>query len=93
MHYNENSARVQAEMKDGTERYDVRYPKFKKGGFVVRKVLQDATYSKSPYFSQPCAVRAALIQSKCHGEACIIWLSIVHNFYKILSALDRFQFQ
>lgn len=31
----------------GEERYDILFPKYKKGGHIVRKVTVDPTYSKS----------------------------------------------
>ena len=46
MHYNENTQRNQATTQDGSLCYDVRYPKYKKGGHIVRKVLQNPTYGK-----------------------------------------------
>ena len=32
--------------KQGEERYDVVFPKYKKGGYIVRKVTVDPTYRK-----------------------------------------------
>ena len=46
LHFNENTNRVQAVTKQGTRRYDVVFPKYKKGGYVVKKVLTNATYGK-----------------------------------------------
>ena len=48
IHFNENSQRTHAVTKKGDKRYDIIYiyPKYKKGGHVVQKVLVDATYSK-----------------------------------------------
>ena len=46
LHFNENTNRVQAVMKQGTRRYDVVFPKYKKGGYMVKKVLTNATYGK-----------------------------------------------
>ena len=43
LHYNENAGRKQAVTK---ERYDILFPKYKKGGYIVRKVTVDPTYSK-----------------------------------------------
>jgi hypothetical protein len=44
LHYNENCGRKQAETKQGEKRYAVVYPKYKKGGHIVRKVTEDSTY-------------------------------------------------
>ena len=46
LHFNENSSRDQAVTHDGKERYDINFPKYKKGGYIVRKVTVEATYSK-----------------------------------------------
>ena len=45
LHFNENSSRDQAVTKEGKERY-ILFPKFKKGGYIVRKLTVDPTYSK-----------------------------------------------
>ena len=44
LHFNENSNREQAVTTKGEERYDIVFPKYKRGGYVVRKVLKDPTY-------------------------------------------------
>lgn len=46
LHFNENSDRAQATTKQGEDRYDVVYPKYKKGGYIVRKVTVDPTHRK-----------------------------------------------
>lgn len=46
MHFNENADRPIATTQDGTERYSVKYPKYKKGGHVVKKIMADPTYSE-----------------------------------------------
>ena len=46
LHYNENAGRKQAVNKQGEERYDILFPKYKKGGYIVRKVTVNPTYSK-----------------------------------------------
>lgn len=46
LHFNENSSRDQALTKEGKERYNILFPKFKKGGYIVRKVTVEPTYSK-----------------------------------------------
>ena len=46
LHFNENSCRDHALTADGQERYDINFPKFKKGGYIVRKVAVEATYSE-----------------------------------------------
>ena len=45
LHYNENSNRRHA---DGDQRYKVVYPKFKQGGYSVRPIQVDPTFSKYP---------------------------------------------
>lgn len=44
LHFNENASREQAVTKKGDERYDITFPKFKKGGYIVKKILADPTY-------------------------------------------------
>ena len=46
LHFNENVNRTQAVTKQGTRRYDVVFPKYKKGGYIVKKILVNATYGK-----------------------------------------------
>lgn len=46
LHFNENSNREQATTQEGEQRYCIRFPKFKRGGHTVRKILTDPTYSK-----------------------------------------------
>ena len=41
LHFNENASREQAVTKKGDERYDIT---FKKGGYIVKKVLAYPTY-------------------------------------------------
>jgi hypothetical protein len=43
LHYNENTMRDQAVTKDGQKRYDVVFPKFKKGGYTVRGIKTRCT--------------------------------------------------
>ena len=44
LHYNENSDRLLAVTKDGRPCYTIRFPKFKKGEYSVRKEKTAATY-------------------------------------------------
>ena len=44
LHFNENSNRDQAVTKEGDERYDIVFPKYKKGGYIVRRVVKKPTY-------------------------------------------------
>ena len=45
LHY-KNSKRGQAKTKTGDKRYAVQFPKYKKGGYIVRKLLAECTYDK-----------------------------------------------
>ena len=45
LHYNENSEREQATTAEGTLRYNIADPKYKKGGYVVKKVSEQQTFS------------------------------------------------
>lgn len=46
LHFNENSAQDQATTASNEECFEILYPKYKKGGHIVRKILVDPTYSK-----------------------------------------------
>jgi hypothetical protein len=46
MHYNENSTKCQAKTKAGDARYSILFPKYKKGGNIVRKLMEKSTYGK-----------------------------------------------
>ena len=46
LHFNENGQRDHATTKTGERRYDVVFPKYKKGGCVARKVRVPPTYSE-----------------------------------------------
>ena len=47
LHFNENSSRSQAQRKaDGEKRYKIAFPKFKKGGYTVRPIKVDPTFSE-----------------------------------------------
>lgn len=45
IHYNENKDREQALTKPGDPRYSIEFPKYKKGGHIVRKILCNPTYN------------------------------------------------
>ena len=45
MHYNENSGRSQQRNKQGALQYAIAFPKYKKGGYIVRKILSNCTYN------------------------------------------------
>ena len=46
LHFNENSSRDQAVTQQGELRYEVLVPKFKRGGYTVRKKRVKPTYSE-----------------------------------------------
>ena len=46
LHFNENSNRDQAVTKEGKDCYEIVFPKFKKGGYIVRKVTVKPTYGE-----------------------------------------------
>ena len=47
LHFNESTNCEQAVTKHGDQCYDIVFPKYKKGGYVVHKVIIDPTYGKS----------------------------------------------
>ena len=56
MHYNENAQRKQAVTKRGEKQYSVLFPKYKKGGHTVRKVLKDCLYGVCTISSIPAYI-------------------------------------
>ena len=46
LHYNNNSSKQQAVTKAGEEQYSILFPKYKKGGYIVRKVMKESSYGK-----------------------------------------------
>ena len=46
LHFNENSDREQATLQDGTERFSIVFPKYKKGEHTVKKILVKCTYGE-----------------------------------------------
>ncbi|XP_070547983.1 uncharacterized protein [Ptychodera flava] len=44
MHYNENAGRGQKVTREGANCYSIAYPKYKNGGYSLKKVLVEATY-------------------------------------------------
>ncbi|KAI9520599.1 hypothetical protein NQZ68_015138, partial [Dissostichus eleginoides] len=57
LHFNHNSSREVARTSDGEVRYAVRYPRFCKGGWVVRPIKEKPSY----------AYAAALMESLREG--------------------------
>uniref|UniRef100_A0A8C1RTG5 Uncharacterized protein n=1 Tax=Cyprinus carpio TaxID=7962 RepID=A0A8C1RTG5_CYPCA len=58
LHYNFNANRETARRSDGTEKFCVRYPRFRKGACVVRPIKEKASYGKPchavvSYFHEP----------------------------------------
>ena len=46
LHYNHNSSWKQAVTKEGKRRFSVSFPKYKKGGHIVREIKTTSTYGK-----------------------------------------------
>ena len=47
LHFNENANREQSRTKEGEEQYDIVFPKYKKGGYIVKKVISNPTYAEN----------------------------------------------
>ncbi|XP_033101232.1 uncharacterized protein LOC117104488 [Anneissia japonica] len=62
MHYNENGGRIQATTNDGEKCFGVAFPKFKKGGFVVKPVYVEQTFKYAD------AVMAQVMETCAEGE-------------------------
>lgn len=46
LHFNENTNREQAVTKKGEECYEIVFPKYKKGGYIVKKVTKSPTFGE-----------------------------------------------
>ena len=46
MHYDENSSKCQVKTKTDEACYTIHFPKYKKGGSIVRKIIEDSIYGK-----------------------------------------------
>lgn len=46
LHYNNNRDKEQATTKDGTARFSISFPKYKKGGYIVRKIKAKSSHGK-----------------------------------------------
>ena len=46
MHYNENSGRSQHQKKRGESQYAITFPKCKKGGYTVRRILRETPLNR-----------------------------------------------
>ncbi|XP_019716472.1 uncharacterized protein LOC109510542 isoform X4 [Hippocampus comes] len=71
MHYNENAGRPQNVTKEGIHSYCIVYPKYKSGGYSLRKILLDATYD----YVNDClseVMKLIAIQNKYRtGDVCV----------------------
>ncbi|XP_064636950.1 uncharacterized protein LOC135493502 [Lineus longissimus] len=66
LHYNENAGRAKATTNDGAARYNVAYPKYKKGSYTVKKILTNCTYD---YVADCFEEVMKLAQDKGYREA------------------------
>jgi len=46
MHFNENAGRAQKYTESGQAIFGLYFPKWKKGGYTVRKLVQDPTFGE-----------------------------------------------
>jgi len=46
LHYNYNCGKNQAKNKKGEEQYSILFPKYKKGGYIVRRVMENSSYGE-----------------------------------------------
>ncbi|XP_077067774.1 uncharacterized protein LOC143721354 [Siphateles boraxobius] len=65
LHYNHNANRETARRSDGTEKYCVRYPRFRKGAHVVRPIKEAASYGYAT------SLMKALQESYTHSPAAL----------------------
>ena len=46
LHFNENADRKQDTTREGDDMFSVHYPKYRYGGYIVRKVLEKPTFGE-----------------------------------------------
>ena len=51
LHFNENTNREHAVTKKGEECYEIVFPKYKKVGYIVKKVTKGPTFSEEATFT------------------------------------------
>ncbi|XP_063052185.1 uncharacterized protein LOC134446823 [Engraulis encrasicolus] len=61
LHFNENANREQRSRKDGEKMFSLRFPKYKKGGYIVRKVLTEPSFGYAEELMQ-------MVEAMCRGE-------------------------
>ncbi|XP_063730598.1 uncharacterized protein LOC134858557 [Eleginops maclovinus] len=61
LHFNENANREQRSRHDGEMMFNLRYPKYKKGGYIVRKVLQEPSFGYAEELMR-------MVEAMCRGE-------------------------
>ncbi|XP_065885779.1 uncharacterized protein [Dysidea avara] len=69
LHFNENANRPQAVTKEGDECYDIVFPKYKKGGYIVKKVLVKPTYGYIEELMAETAKRCTAGEKQDHSNA------------------------
>ncbi|XP_063751869.1 THAP domain-containing protein 10-like [Eleginops maclovinus] len=60
-HNTENANREQRSRHDGEMMFNLRYPKYKKGGYIVRKVLQEPSFGYAEELMR-------MVEAMCRGE-------------------------
>ncbi|XP_035667611.1 uncharacterized protein LOC118410179 [Branchiostoma floridae] len=61
LHFNENAHRAQARTRDGDGIFSIHFPKYKQGGHIVRRVLEQPTFG---YVME----LVGLVKRMCGGE-------------------------
>ena len=49
LYYNENKGGKCTATREGTERLSIHFLKYKKGGYIVRKIVENTTFGKSTH--------------------------------------------
>ena len=47
LHFIENANHEQSRTKEGEEQYNIVFPKYKKGGYIDKKVISNPTYDEN----------------------------------------------
>ncbi|XP_073668046.1 uncharacterized protein [Paramisgurnus dabryanus] len=75
LHFNHNSDRQDAQTSDGEARYAVRYPRFRKGGWVVRPVKEKPSYTYASSFMESLRVEYSRSPQSLRESSTVLFLN------------------
>ena len=77
LHHSETSEREQATTAEGTLRYNIAYPKYKKVGYVVKKVSEQKKFSMLRRYVLSLSIYIHVffidyVKELMHGQSCSV---------------------